>query len=336
MTASGAGRGGPQPPGQPRRAGRALPRPDRAAQRRAGRVHHGHRRGRAPGPAGRGPADAGRTRRRCRRCSACPPRSRTSTSPRASGPRSARTLFADFVPPVDDHVVDAAAPGRHDQPGQDQHAGVRAALLHRERRRAAGPHAVGPDPARPAAPAAAPPPRWRPGWSRSRRAATAAARSGSRPASAACSGSRPPAAGSATARSSATSPAWPGTARWPAASATRRRCSTRWRCRCRATRTGRRRCRRARRSSSYAGRDPGRLRIGRYATPAVDGAEVHPDCLAAYEAATAAAGRASGTRSRTSTRRSRPRSIGVFETVWARARRPARRSTRPGRTSCCR
>lgn len=37
---------------------------------------------------------------------------------------------------------------------------------------------------------------------------------------------------------------------------------------------------------SCAGRDPGRLRIGRYATPVVEGAEVHPDCLAAYEAAT--------------------------------------------------
>jgi amidase len=37
---------------------------------------------------------------------------------------------------------------------------------------------------------------------------------------------------------------------------------------------------------SYAGRDPGRLRIGRYATPIVPGVEVHPDCLAAYEAAT--------------------------------------------------
>ncbi len=44
--------------GQPGRAGRALPRPDRAARRRAGRVRHGHRRGRAgPGQGGRGPAD---------------------------------------------------------------------------------------------------------------------------------------------------------------------------------------------------------------------------------------------------------------------------------------
>ncbi len=37
---------------------------------------------------------------------------------------------------------------------------------------------------------------------------------------------------------------------------------------------------------SCAGRDPGRLRIGRYATPVVEGVQVHPDCLAAYEAAT--------------------------------------------------
>jgi amidase len=36
-----------------------------------------------------------------------------------------------------------------------------------------------------------------------------------------------------------------------------------------------------------ADREPGRLRIGRSATPVVPGAEVHPDCLAAYEDATA-------------------------------------------------
>jgi amidase len=39
---------------------------------------------------------------------------------------------------------------------------------------------------------------------------------------------------------------------------------------------------------SYAGRDPGRLKIGRYATPIIEGTPVHPDCLAAYEAATKA------------------------------------------------
>jgi amidase len=37
---------------------------------------------------------------------------------------------------------------------------------------------------------------------------------------------------------------------------------------------------------SCAGRDPGRLRIGRYATPVIEDAVLHPDCLAAYEAAT--------------------------------------------------
>ncbi|WP_433516712.1 amidase [Nonomuraea sp. CA-143628] len=36
-----------------------------------------------------------------------------------------------------------------------------------------------------------------------------------------------------------------------------------------------------------AGRDPGRLRIARYARPVVPGADVHPDVLAAYEAAAA-------------------------------------------------
>ncbi|MEU6039110.1 amidase [Actinomadura sp. NPDC047616] len=37
----------------------------------------------------------------------------------------------------------------------------------------------------------------------------------------------------------------------------------------------------------YAGRPPGRLRIARSAEPAVPGTEVHPDCLAAYEEASA-------------------------------------------------
>jgi amidase len=35
----------------------------------------------------------------------------------------------------------------------------------------------------------------------------------------------------------------------------------------------------------YTGREPGRLRIGRTLVPAVEGAEVHPDCVAAYEQA---------------------------------------------------
>ncbi|ETK31355.1 amidase [Microbispora sp. ATCC PTA-5024] len=39
--------------------------------------------------------------------------------------------------------------------------------------------------------------------------------------------------------------------------------------------------------SAYVGREPGRMRIARYATPVVPGAEVHPDVLAAYESASA-------------------------------------------------
>ncbi|GAA4593900.1 amidase [Planotetraspora phitsanulokensis] len=39
--------------------------------------------------------------------------------------------------------------------------------------------------------------------------------------------------------------------------------------------------------SAYVGRDPGRLRIARYAIPAVPGARVDPDVLAAYESASA-------------------------------------------------
>jgi amidase len=37
----------------------------------------------------------------------------------------------------------------------------------------------------------------------------------------------------------------------------------------------------------YTRRDPGRLRIGRTLTPVVEGAVVHPDCVAAYEEASA-------------------------------------------------
>ena len=40
----------------------------------------------------------------------------------------------------------------------------------------------------------------------------------------------------------------------------------------------------------HAGREPGGLRIGRSLQNAVEGADVHPDCLAAYEEASRAAG----------------------------------------------
>ena len=66
---------------------------------------------------------------------------------------------------------------------------------------------------------------------------------------------------------------------------------------------------------SYAGRDPGTLRIGRYATPAVEGAGVHPDCLAAYEAATEAL-TGLGHRVEDIEGPFPPEAIGVFETVW--------------------
>lgn len=38
---------------------------------------------------------------------------------------------------------------------------------------------------------------------------------------------------------------------------------------------------------SHASRDPGRLRVGRYRTPVIADTEVHPECVAAYEAASA-------------------------------------------------
>ena len=52
---------------------------------------------------------------------------------------------------------------------------------------------------------------------------------------------------------------------WPAPCATRRRCSTSWRCPCRATRPGRLRCRAGETFLRHADRTPGRLRVGRFA-----------------------------------------------------------------------
>lgn len=40
----------------------------------------------------------------------------------------------------------------------------------------------------------------------------------------------------------------------------------------------------------HAGREPGRLRIGRYRTPVIADTEVHPDCVAAYDEASALLG----------------------------------------------
>src|SRR5262249_14637318 len=58
-----------------------------------------------------------------------------------------------------------------------------------------------------------------------------------------------------------------------------------------------------------------RLRIGRYVTPAVEGATVHPDCLAAYEAATEAL-TGLGHEIEDIEAPFPPDAIGVFETVW--------------------
>jgi amidase len=66
---------------------------------------------------------------------------------------------------------------------------------------------------------------------------------------------------------------------------------------------------------SCAGRDPGRLRIGRYLEPVVEGVEVHPDCLAAYEAATAALS-ALGHEVEDVQRPFGPEMLPLFEAVW--------------------
>lgn len=67
---------------------------------------------------------------------------------------------------------------------------------------------------------------------------------------------------------------------------------------------------------SYAGRDPGPLRIGRWATPVVSQTDVHPDCLAAYEAATEALVEL-GHEVEDVEAPFPPDVITLFETVWA-------------------
>ena len=69
-------------------------------------------------------ADAGcaPTATSCRRCTAYPIAIK-DLNLTAGSPHDARpAVFDDFVPAVDDHVVEQAARGRHDQPRQDQHA----------------------------------------------------------------------------------------------------------------------------------------------------------------------------------------------------------------------
>ncbi len=73
---------------------------------------------------------------------------------------------------------------------------------------------------------------------------------------------------------------------------------------------------------SYAGRDPGRLRIGRWAAPVLADVEVHPDCLAAYEEASSALAEL-GHELTDLDPPFRPDVVGVFETVWAVASRTA-------------
>ena len=108
--------------------------------------------------------------------------------------------------------------------------------------------------ARPAAPRAAPPPRWPRAWCRSRTATTAAARCGSRRPAAASSGSRRSAGASRSPPSWATSRSWStasSRAPWPKPP----RCSTCWPATSWATPPGRRRRRSRSRSPPGASRD---------------------------------------------------------------------------------
>ena len=116
-------------------------RPDRAARRRARRVRHRHRasarwpRGRRP--SARLPGRAGDAAAAARRADRD-----QGPEPDRGGPDDVRLgrCSPTSCPPVDDDVVTLLRAGRHDQPGQDHHTGVRPALLHRDRRRPAGAH----------------------------------------------------------------------------------------------------------------------------------------------------------------------------------------------------
>ncbi len=138
---AGAGRRRTPRRGLAPRAGRALPRPDRPALRRRRRLRHGHRRpGPSPGPARRGPGRRGRAAvRRTDGREGPQPHRRRPHHLRLGGDGRLRARRVR-------RGGHAAGGGRHDQPRQDQHPGVRLALLHRARRRTAGAHPLGPDP----------------------------------------------------------------------------------------------------------------------------------------------------------------------------------------------
>ena len=77
------------------------------------------------------------------RCTGCLCRSRTSTSSRGCAAAWAPVIY-DLLPELDDNVVGRLRAGGVSLPRQDQHPGVRPALLHRARRGATGTYAVGP------------------------------------------------------------------------------------------------------------------------------------------------------------------------------------------------
>ena len=239
---AGAGRARPTPRGVAPRARRALPR-TRRPTRLGRRVRHAHARSRA----------------RERAAALAPGRvAAVRGADRDQGPepdrRGAHDLRLGGVPRLRARRLrrcHARDRGRgHGQHRQDQHPGVRLALLHRARRwrRRRSRRTTGAGWR--AAPPAARPRRSPPGWCPSPRAPTAAARSGSRRRAAAWSGSSRRAGGSADTRCTATRWAWRPPGRWPAPCATPRRCWTCWPAGARATRSGRRR--RPRRSSPPA------------------------------------------------------------------------------------
>ncbi len=91
------------------------------------------------GPGARRPAGA-------RRCTACPPRSRTCNPTAGVRTTFGSAAYDDYVPETSDGVTLSIEAAGHAVAGQDQHPGVRLALLHRARGPATRGHALGPHP----------------------------------------------------------------------------------------------------------------------------------------------------------------------------------------------